>query len=257
MLTVYVAGLIYFDGCNQPVRHMYAPDGTTGKPVHHASLWVAADLLEESATQWWAGFRHSHTIAGTPVVEFRMPNPAQIRFPDDGTPGGTCDDLENKLAKLKKKKDDGTEEPYEIDPSNAEIIAEVTINRGNITPRRFKQMTLVEWTIPSPSTLQIITWLKSDSADSRTITLKPSAAGVEAEVVFANTHDLSLDNKDLSADGHDLALFKKLNLALGGATLVSKKAPGSVGGPSTEPAIFEALRKMQYSGGDPPNCCHL
>ncbi|HEX2100406.1 MAG TPA: hypothetical protein VHF69_07075 [Candidatus Synoicihabitans sp.] len=259
MLTVYVAGLIYFNGCKQNVKRMYAPDGTDEKPLHYASLWVAADLLEENATQWWNGFRHSYAVEGGQVVEFRMPGPAEITFPDLGHSNGTCDDLETKLGKLKKKKQDGTEEDFEIDPATAQTIAEVTIRGGDIRPRRFKETSLVEWTMNNPPTLQITAALKNNPGQSRTITLKPSAGGVSAEVVFANTHDLFAgDGKGFrDDDDHDVALFKKLNPALAGETLVSKKAQGNAGQLSTANAIIHRLRDFgRFAGGDPPNCCN-
>lgn len=255
MLTVYVAGLVYFNGCKQPVKRMFAPDGTEGEPPHYAFLWIAADLLEESATQWWDGFSVPRDVDGVAMVEFRIPEPAEISFPD-GDPG-TCKDLDNKLPKLKKKQQDGTEENYEVDPATAETIAEATISSGTLTPRRFKNMGLVEWTIANPSTLQITTTLKDNPSDSRTITLKPAAEGGPMEVVFANTHDLfGSDTTEVLDDDHDLALFTKLNSALANVTLVSKKAPGSVGQLKTGNPVMNRLRFIKYSGGDPPNCCH-
>ena len=105
MLTVYVAGLIYFNGCEQPVKRMFAPDGTDGEPAHFASLWIDPGMVDESATQWWEGFRNTRTIGGVPMVEFRIPEPAEIVFPDLGS-AGSCNDLDNKLSKLKKKEED-------------------------------------------------------------------------------------------------------------------------------------------------------
>ena len=252
MLTVYVAGLIHFDGCIQPPRIMYAPDGSAGSPPHYASLWVAADLIDEDETQWWEGFRHSYKDGD--VVEFRMPNPVEILFPE-GDPG-ECWEFE-KLSKMKKKdKPDDPEEDFVVNPAAAQTIAKATIGTGDLTPRRFKNMSVVVWTIKNPPMLRITTRLQANPGDSRTITLKPFAEGVTAELVFANTHAVFGEKQKFPPhDEHDLNLFKKLNPLAADAVLVLKKFPGSVGQLVTDNDVIQELKDIKYAGGDPPNCC--
>lgn len=279
MLNVYFTGLIYLNGCNVPDKRAYAPDGRDYDPPHQASLWIAASLIDEDATDWWDGWRFSHQYEVTGggagkrtvnVVEFRLPDQADISFPDDGH-AGTCTDLDDLMPKLKKKKNDGTEEPYVIDPATAETIAEVAIVGGAIQPKRFDQLGFVEWDINSAAPLAITAALKGadgeagssssseseEEIDSRTITLIDPGNGDPIEVVLSNMHTVP-DNakRDILAHGDHIPLFVKLNAKEAGAQLVSRKAPGMVGQLRTGNAFISFLKSVGFSDGETPNCCH-
>jgi hypothetical protein len=241
MLNIYMAGLIYLNGCDQEVKRAYAPDGTGDDPPHHASLWItAADLDQEN---WWSGQKISHPVNGDTVFEFRIPEPSTLWFPDDGN-AADCYDLDEGLPKLKKKKQDGTEEDFDVDPANAETIAEVTIRGGEIRPRRFKDITVVQWTITAPPTRQI-TAVIDETGEPRTITVKNPA-----EVIFANIHDAGAPNP-----GDHVDVFRKLNSVEAGAVLVSTKARGSVGHLDASIVALNFIRPMAKGEGDTPGCC--
>jgi hypothetical protein len=248
MLKVYLTGLIYFNGCNQDERRVFAPD-VRG---HHASLWLEASQLNEGETQWWTGSRKSRDVEGVQVIEFRIPAPATITFPDEGNTV-SCDDLENKLPKLKKKKQDEPDEDFDVDLENAQTIAEVTISGGDIRPLRFNKIGLVQWTIANPSGLQITAELKGNASETGTITLNTG----EAEVVFLNTHDLPDEDDEVDVlHGNHVALFIKLN-PKSNATVVSQKAKGSADKLKNKdaPAALNFLRKIDFTCGDTPGCC--
>lgn len=250
-MRVFITGLIFLNGCQEAEKRAYAPDGRD--EGHFASLWIEASQVEESATNWWPLSRETRTVEGVDVIEFRIPEPVNIEFPDDGN-AVTCFDLDELLPKLKKKKPDESEEDFEVDPATAETIAEVTIGGGEIRPWRFKNMGLVEWTIEHPSGPQIIAVLKGDASESRTITLNAPA---EAEIVFSNTHNLFEIDKKTKKDalaGSHVALFIKLNPEPN-VTVVSKKLPGSVGQLKSDNPILNVMRKSAHTEGETPPCC--
>src|SRR5215203_3140224 len=217
-MKIYVTGLIFFNGCNEPVKGMFAPDGTQdlpdGIPEHQASLWIAPEyVVEGSEAAWWpgrAGAVRSHDIDSDTVLEFRIMDPAKIEFPDLTGEEPNCDHLDEKLPKLKKKKKTTTTD-FAIDLDAAETIAEVILRGGDVTPRLLnKKVRFVEWTITAPSGLQIIAKLQDDDSVAGIITLNDPAA----EIVFSNTHDVFADDEEEKKDilrGNHVALFQKLN----------------------------------------------
>lgn len=261
MLKVYMTGLIYFNGCEEAVKRAYAPDGRNYPPLppHQASLFIAASQIEESATQWWPApdFRKTHTVEGAPgdtVIELRLPDPANIWFPDTGNVPATCMDLETKLAKLKKKKHDESEEDFDVDPATAQAIAEVTLRGGSIQPFRVDKNGVVEWTITNHGTLAITAVLKNGSGE-RTITLKPPAPGAAAEVVFANVHDLFLNDRKDDLAGSHVGLFLQLNPTLAGVTVISKEPTGRVDRLTTGNAMINYMDRIKWTCGVTPGCC--
>ena len=258
MLKVYVVGLVYFDGCNGPERRAYAPDGRTWDPPHFASLWIRESAVNWNATTWESTLHHYDVQGGGPPVsgnvrEFRVPDRSTISFPDTIDPVGACN-LDAGLPKLKKKQNPGAPEvDFDVDPANAEILAQFRLRGGNIAARRFGPMGLVEWTITNHAALQISV-VVNGSSDVQTITISPSAAG-DAEVVFANMHVIPDDaNKDDRASDHHIELLKRLNLANAGVILLTKP-PGSVGQLDTDNLFVRFLRSVGYSDGSTPNCC--
>jgi hypothetical protein len=248
-MLVFMTGLIYFNGCNEAVKRAYATDAT--ESGHFASLWIDADLVEESGTDWWDDSRETHDVDGVDVVEFRIPDPAEIWFPDEGD-AMSCIDLDGKLAKLKKKKQDGTEEEFDVSPA-AQAIAEVTLRGGEIRPLRYKNMGLAQWTLAHPPSLAITAVLKDDASESGTITLKTA----DAEIVFSNTHNLFDVDKKTKEDAHagdHVALFIALSPEPN-VTVVSKKPTGSVGQLKTDNAILNKMRKNAHTEGETPGCC--
>lgn len=249
-MKVFITGLIYFNGCRETVKRAYAPDGRA--EGHFASLWIEANQVKESATEWWSDFRETRRVEGVDVIEFRIPDDAAITFPDEGS-SVSCVELDKKLPKLKKKKHDEPEEDFDVDPATAETIAEVTIRGGEIRPRRFKDMGLVQWTIANPSAAQITVALKDVPGQSGIITLETPA---QTEIVFSNTHNLFL----LNANGHEafagnhVALFIKLNPGSDGI-VVSNKPSGNAGQLKTTNAILNHMRKTAHTEGETPPCC--
>lgn len=200
MLTVHLAGLIYFDGCQHPEKRALVPDGTKGEdglPPHHASIWVEADRYDSD--QWWPDSKFAHVLEVTErdgtlnkvfVLEFRIPTPSQVAFPDEGNPLDFA--IENGLPSLKKLSDE-----FELDPENPEAIARIPLRGGKLETRSFGEVGVVQWTIkdtPDVITIQA----KPDRGAARTLTLrnvnelkKTAALGVLGpEVVFSNAPDL-------------------------------------------------------------------
>ena len=259
-MKIYVTGVIFFNGCNEPVKGAFAPDGRTGMPEkgippHQASLWIADQDIVANATTWWPGRAGAVTvrqIEGDTVHEFRIMDPAKISFPDLIDPM-TCDALDKKLPKLKKKKQSTTVD-FEVDPNTVQTIARVTIGGGHIEAREFDgKINLVQWTIAQPSGLQIIARLQSDDSVAGTITLN----NPQAEIVFANTHDLFADperKKDLLAGDDHVALFQNLHPEAD-ASAFSQKAKSKAESLTTEAALPNYMLRIKYTCGETPPCC--
>jgi hypothetical protein len=260
-MKIYVTGVIFFNGCNEPVKGAFAPDGRAGMPEkgippHQASLWIADEYVDSDATTWWTGRAGAVTarqIEGDTVHEFRIMDPAKISFPDLFDPM-TCDALDKKLPKLKKKKK-ATTVDFEVDPDTVQTIARVTIGGGHIEARRFeRKIPLVHWTIANPSGLQIVATLQSDdTVVAGIITLN----NPEAEIVFANTHDLFADperKKDILGDDDHVALFQNLHPEAD-ASVFSQKAKNRAPSLTTEEPLLNFMRGIDYTCGDVPPCC--
>ena len=244
MLHVYMAGLVYFTGCDEEVKRAFAPDGRDYDPPHEASLWIAAADVEQD--DWWDGEteRISRNVEGTLVIEFRIPHPVTIWFPDQGNVVD-CYDLDDGLAKLKKKNEDDSEEEFEIDPETAITIAKVTLRGGELRPRRFKDITVLQWTISNTPTRQI-TAVRNDTGEPRTITVRDAA-----EIIFTNIHDVTI-----TAPGDHADVFRQLNPSQGGVSLVSTKAPGSVGHLDSSNVSLNFIRPAVRGEGNTPGCCY-
>jgi len=204
-VKVYMGGLIYLTGCGDDVR-AYAPK----EKGHHASLWIEALALDAGQTTWWPGLRHADRMVGNvAVVEFEIPEGAEIWFPGEGEVD--CKYLEDGLPKLKMKKKkandddlDHPEEDFEVDLNTAQVNAVIDIREGKIRPRSTDKDTLIEWTIQDPG-LAIVAKLANDT---KTITL--NSAG--ADVVFLNSHDLpDIDGEQDAFSGNHVAAFRNLN----------------------------------------------
>ena len=254
MLKVYMVGLIYFNGCDELEKRMFAPDGRVGAfgvGPHRASLWINTDLVNIGATAWPE--RVAHVIDGVDVIEFQIPNPADIVFPVQNGPV-SCDALVAIMPKLKKdkkdKKKDDEDEYFEIDPNHAETIARVTISGGELVPYDIKHgagnfFGLVEWRIVNQSGLAI-------TAGGRTITL---VSGAAVEVVFSNIHPVDPNAKKDDLRGDHIQLFRKLNTTLpNNVTLVAHK-PANLPDPDTDNVVIQGLRGAQFTCGVTPPCC--
>lgn len=251
-LTVYVVGLIYFDGCDQPQMRAYAPDGRNGQFTdvpHNASLWIQADQVQD-ATQWGpVADRPTRSVGGVPFIEFKIKTPVDLEFPDQADPL-SCTALDAAMPKLKKeKKKDDDMEPFEIDPDSAETIAKVTIHGGTLEPYEITNKNrsgLVQWTIDPPSG-RVIT------AGDRRITLEE----IDAEVVFTNMHEIPLTGEnDHLADDEHIQLFKQLMdpAVRENVTLIPAK-PIRLPEVVTENKFVGLLRAAKYSDGETPPCC--
>lgn len=256
-MKVYVTGVIFFNGCNDAEMGAFAPDGRAGMPEqgippHEASLWIAEENVADAA--WWPGRAGCDNLVGFEggaMREFRIMDPARIVFPDLNN-AKTCEPLDEKLPKLKKKKKNGTTEDFEVDPENAETIARVTIRGGDIKACRFdKKIGVVEWTIPNPSDLQI-TAILQDGSVAGTITLNDPAA----EIIFANAHDLLTDpnrKTDFLADDH-VGLFQKLNPEAD-VTVFSEHAKSKAESLHTENRLATHMLRIRFNCGETPPCC--
>lgn len=250
-LTVYMIGLMYFSGCDEPEMVVYVPDGTSaeraaelGIPQHFASLWIKADHVNAGATNWAETLPRQ--IPG--VSEFRIGQDCEVAFPD-GNESLNCKPLDAVMPKLKK---DDDAEPFEVDPENAETIATVTIHGGTLDPFDVKKnpnkyFGVVRWTIANPSGLQI-------TDGEQTVTLRGDVA---AEVVFSNIHQpvLGPNGKDSVAGDH-IALFKQLNPEYENATLISHK-PGNPPNLKTNNQVINSLEGIAHTCGVTPPCCAL
>lgn len=211
MLTIHVGGLVYFHACENvdpkekhdcdiKGKRAFAPNGTKadlGLPPHFASFWVDADRYESD--QWWPGSKFAHTLEVTErngtinnlfLLEFQLPEPAQIEFPDSEDAAAVVEDLGRSLPRLQDR-------GFEL-ADNPDAIATIPIRGGTLEGRSFGEGAMVQWTIAKhPETIQIKAKTKSGE---KTLTLRnvdPAARKrskaleeLGVEVVFINAPNL-------------------------------------------------------------------
>lgn len=258
MLKVHMTGLLYFNGCAAPVKHALAPDGRGWPIPHQASLFVDAALVNP-ATTWWSDYRLARDFTvpiegqgnvDAHVIEFRIPYPATISFPD-GNDALNCHDLDTTLAKLYVETPDSKSQKFVVG-EHPQTIAEVTFHGGFVSAGRYAEIGLIEWRIDHPPALEITATLKQ-GGDSRTIVLN----GGDAEVVFANIHEVFDDaNKDLHGaspgDSH-VPLYRSLNPSVAGNIVSLREKPAAQ--IKTANAVINRFKHIAVICGDIPPCC--
>jgi hypothetical protein len=184
-----MSGLMYFNGCHSTEKEALLPNGTKRLrkydiPPHYASIWVDSQDLDESQTHWWPGERKDRTlvfdivagITGTAYVsEFRIPEQANVTFPDKLDPPAQFDRFESALPMLQK-----IDDVFEVDLDTPDVIARVSIRGGKLRAYKFKRVASVKWTIDHPDDPMTV------RANQYFITLKPQTS----EIVFSNNSDL-------------------------------------------------------------------
>jgi hypothetical protein len=231
MLNVYMTGVIYFNGCNETDKRVYAPDGTTYTPRHYASLWIAQEDVE--GDDWWPEDKIVRPVGGGLAFEYRIPSPVTLSFPGSGD--ASCTGLDGGLSKLKKE-DKGSEVDLEVSPNPA-TIAQIPIHGGAIKPRLYKGIRLVGWVIDDAGT-QIAA---ESASESRTITVRNGA-----EVVFTNIPELPVHGKD-----SHISLFNQLTVQPG-----SLKANGPTGPANPITGNDAILDRIRFGVlGNTPGCC--
>jgi hypothetical protein len=205
MITVHMAGIIYYDGCSVGVKRAFVPDGISdyrqammnmgGKPLqaidnprHYASLFVEADRYK--ADDWWEDAKFDHKLVvpernreiEVHVLEFRIPTRAEITFPLRVKDKPKFVNLEKGLPSIQ------TIPGFVLDRVNPDTIAEIPITAGRIKAHAFGDVAIVQWAIENNS--REVTITAHSVRDEKSLTLKGSKGGLGLEIVFANTPDL-------------------------------------------------------------------
>jgi hypothetical protein len=236
MLNVYMTGVIYFNGCNETDKCVYAPDGSAHTPKHYASLWIRE--VDVEGDDWFSGLTDQipRTLGDVPVIEFRIPSPVTLTFPATGSI--SCTGLDGGLAKLKKKQ--GSNEADLEVAATAQTIAEIPIEGGTVRPRLYKGIRLIGWTIDGSSSVQITA--TPESGEPGSITVRDGA-----EVVFTNIPEITHHGS-----GDNVILFDKLTTQPG--LLIANPPSGSANPIPGNDEILDAVRFGVL--GNTPGCCH-
>lgn len=261
MLKVYMTGLVYIHGCTANTPMALLPDGTNEGDDHHASLWVDKDKVDLTSSSWPQEFYDEHDLdvkegrgpkQPVKVCEFRIPpGGTTISFP--ATPGTPqCGKLDADLARLTVDTPAGPV-PFVANPAAPDIIATVPIGGGIVTPYKFNNIGIIEWSISS-----LDSWQISASAvpNPYTIVLK-NVAPAAAEIVLSNLHHLDKIQKP-GMDTHHY-LYKKLNPSITDK-LIEPKQPGHTAELSGFTSAFLKFLKKSVGGrgladGETPTCC--
>jgi hypothetical protein len=214
MLTVHLAGIMYFHGCDAREKNVFVPDGTKGMgeiPAHYASIWV--EPTQRETDDWFEGEKHSRQVKVptddgrivVTVLEYRIPYSATLTFPDGSGGPATFVNLVDTLQKLEDLAPD-----FEVDHSAPETIVKIPIRSGDLEAFEFKDVAVVRWTIANPSSFTIIA---TSGSETKSITLKEPTEGAGVEIVFGNTSDLLNPSDGSKDEDHDhFKLFAKLRV---------------------------------------------
>jgi hypothetical protein len=200
MLIVHLAGIMYFHGCDDAEKGVLVPDGTKGMgtiPEHNASLWV--ELSQLDGDDWFDGQKHTRKVkiptkngnVIVTVIEFRIPEYAELVFPDDTD--GPADfvnlgDVLNKLESLAPG--------FDANCEPRDVIARIPIRGGVFEAFDFLDVAVVRWMIRKYSALKITATTRSGV--TKFVALKQPVEGGQAEAVFGNTSDLLASPTKLS-----------------------------------------------------------
>ncbi len=261
MFTVHMVGLMYFHGCTLDVKQALVPNGIrpqTRMPPHYASLFVSADDCE--ADDWWPDQKTEHPLTvvndqgdeiKVRVVEFRIPEPAQVLFPDEGDPQAEFMNLEETLPKLET-----IERRYEVDLEHADTICRVPIRRGALKAYGFNRAAIVQWRVQGHSGPITIAAVTDQVTKSVTLTQKTERLGTE--IVFSNTSNLISPSDDLDADRDHFQLYSVLGREAWSANLIPPTAPpkGLTPLPFDHAYLkFLSARTEVPEPGCVPSCC--
>jgi len=211
MLTIHLAGLMYFDACGDKAPRVLLPNGTqtfAGIEPHYASIWIEAERYESDT--WWPNQKLAHaapvqdTTAENKVFvfEFRIPEPVTVTFPDGIQTTFDNSAMEGKLPKLQSL-------GFELS-NTPEAIAEFSLRGGVIAPFNLVTSSVVAWRIDDHD--DKVTISAKTATEERTITLRsvaevmknPTAAlnDLGVEIVFSNTPELLPANGTAGHAGH-------------------------------------------------------
>lgn len=258
MLTVHMAGLMYFHGCSIDDKKALLPDGRGGSgkiPPHYASIWVEHDQLDDD--DWWPGEKYTHDVIvedeqgneiEVQIHEFRIAEPAVVRFPDEGKDPARFVNLESTLPKLQE-----IDKSFEIDLDTPATIATIPIRGGSLTTYLFGEVGIVQWTIPDSRAMVIEA---EAGKNTWTISLKRDSGRFGTEIVVANTSDL-LGKPEKDEDNH-FALYGRLERRRrhGGLT-----PPEEIDVEDPLPFDHDYLKTLVHGGnelpapGCTPTCC--
>jgi hypothetical protein len=179
---------MYFNGCHSDKKEALLPNGTKPLkkydiPPHYASVWVESQDLDEDKISWWPGERKdrklvyvSAGIAKTAyVTEFRIPESADVTFPDESDAPAHFHRFESDLPRLQE-----IDDVFDVDLDTPDAIARVSIRGGKLRVYKFKRVASVKWTIDHPDDPMQV------RANQYFVTLKPQTS----EIVFSNNSDL-------------------------------------------------------------------
>lgn len=238
-LTVYLGGMVFFDGCHSDDKKALLPNGSNQE--HHASLWFRSADVDPSSLPPNLELRvHERSHDDGSLIEISIHGPVGvIAFPDENDSPAHFVNLEEGLAKLKKK---GTGDPFPVDPQNADTIAVIPIRGGTLTATHAGNDGLVVWQIDHWATVQV-----TISTTTYTFIFEE---GLQPELFLSNTcgHD--------SAPGDEhYQIYKRLNL---GETADIEKPqhpgpPEHLSGFARD--VLKLLRKRGEGDGETPTCC--
>ncbi len=270
MLNVQVLGLVYFDGCAADKKRALAPNGTqaeNGIPPHFASLFILPDQLIKD--DWWESFKLPHTIAipsrsGTrrvsvDVIEFRIPEPAEIVFPDQNGKQAECVRFGGGLPKLQD-----LDSKFQIF-ANPDTIAKVTIRGGTLQACQFDgNSRAVQWTMATagePIEIQVLTAKETKTVKLKNLDLLPPqqaqqipTGALGTEVVFSNTTNLIETHHPHDQHEH-FELYKKIGAPFNPTQVVGP--PQGLPELETDHAYLNHLKMHNEVPGPgcTPSCC--
>lgn len=267
MYTVHMAGIIYFHGCTTADKRALVPDGTVpegGLPPHFTSLFVDPGQLVSA--DWWKGERYEHKVPVVddtgqevlvPVIEFRIPKPAEITFPDDLDDKAEFIDFEKKLPRLQ------TIDPaFVVDLDDVDTIAQVRIRGGKLDVYALGDAAVVRWVVSRHPDLFTIRAraVNQNNGDRefKTITLRSTRSGLGTEIVFANTPDLIGGHAHAHMTGQPhFPLFGKLDKQRDGSRLETPDPPKTLDALPTDHPYMRFLIANEEIGepGCTPSCC--
>lgn len=152
MFTAHMVGLMYFDACGDEARRVLLPNGTKGGyglPQHYASIWIEANRYDSD--DWWPNDKYAHDLEVVDssgrkkkvfVLEFRIPEPATVTFPDSSESSTDTSGIDRKLPSLQSME-------FVLDPVAPDAIVTMPIRGGSLAPFGFgsKKTGVVQWAI--------------------------------------------------------------------------------------------------------------
>lgn len=262
MYNVNVIGLVYFNVCSVGSKIGLAPNGMNPSgdiAPHHASFFVEPEHY--AGASWWDSQMFAHVVkvidnhgvrVDKPLLEFRIPEPAEIHFPVQPTDVPVVGNLNDGLPQLEK-----IDPTFQLDQDHADAIARLPVEGGNLKAFSFLDFPVVQWTFANADPTFTIEAVDAKGG-KHTITLRDGDGQSTAEVVFSNTEEVIAPPAD-KPDGSHFALYAKLSTTRDPSHLTPPEdlKEGLQGLPSNHTYLeFLAAKAPQVPGTEcGPTCC--